>query len=138
MGKEAKSTKKKKNTIKHDVFEARQKALLFDPPPILILPSGKNGKKKGENYRKPESDYKEIELMVDPTIPALGTLKRKVEILRNPSAEDWIKWLMEFEDICESKPIPDPRRKALAAPQFLADHAKEIWQKHYRANVAEI
>jgi hypothetical protein len=38
---------------------------------------------------------------------------------------------VEFDEIFESKPIPDPCRKTLAAPYFLANQAKDIWQCHY-------
>ena len=46
--------------------------------------------------------------------------------------------MCSFEEICESKPIPDPRRKALVAPTFLADQAKDAWQRHYRDTVIKI
>ena len=103
-----------------DASALRQKALIFDPPPILIVPRKSEGKEQGEKTKKNlESDLKEIEVMVDPNVKALGTIKRKVSKLRNPTPEEWFKWRVEFEEICESKPIPDPRRKALVAPTFL-------------------
>jgi hypothetical protein len=122
-----------------DASALRQKALIFDPPPILIVPRKCEGKEQGEKTKKNlESDLKEIEVMVDPNVKALGTIKRKVPILRNPTPEEWFKWRVEFEEICESKPIPDPRRKALVAPTFLADQAKDAWQRHYRDTVIKI
>jgi len=122
-----------------DATALRSKALIFDPPPILIVPERTRNKEQGETARKEyESSLKEIDLMVDPNIKALGTIKRKVPVLRNPTPEEWFRWIAEFEEICESKPIPDPRRKALAAPQFLAEQAKEIWQKHYRDAVITV
>ena len=42
------------------------------------------------------------------------------------------------EAICESKSIPDPRTKAWVAPTFLADKAKDAWQRHYRDAVVKI
>ena len=132
-----KFSKSNKGTRKYDVYDAHQKALMFEPPPILIIPKEEKVKEKGKTSKKErDSDFKEIELMVDPAVKPLGTIKRKVKILRNPTAEDWIKWLMELEGVCKSKPIPDARRKAVIMPQFLADQAKDIWQKHYTAVVA--
>ena len=139
MAKIVKSNKKNKFRKPSDATALRSKALIFDPPPVLIVPERTKYKEQGGNTKKEyESGLKEIDLMVDPNIKALGTIKRKVPVLRNPSPEDWFKWIVEFEEICESKPIPDPRRKALAAPQFLADQAKETWQKHYRDTVVAV
>jgi hypothetical protein len=132
-------SKKNKGKKPADASALRQKALIFDPPPILIVPRKSEHKEQGEKTKKDyESDLKEIEVMVDPNVKALGTIKRKVPILRNPTPEEWFKWRVEFDEICESKPIPDPRRKALAAPNFLADQAKDIWQRHYRETVVKV
>jgi hypothetical protein len=57
-------------------------------------------------------------------------------VLRNPDPETWIKWVREFEDICASIPIKDPRQKANSTSQFLAGNAKEVWQKHHAEAVA--
>jgi len=139
MAKTKKFNKKNNQKKPSDAIELRNKALIFDPPPVLIVPEKTKNKVQGEITKKEyESSLKEIDLMVDPNIKALGTIKRKVPVLRNPTPEDWFKWIIEFEEICESKPIPDPRRKALAAPQFLADQAKEIWQKYYRETVVAV
>ena len=132
-----KFSKQNKGARKYDMYDAHQKALMFEPPPILIIPKEEKVKEKGKTSKKErDSDFKEIELMVDPAVKPLGTIKRKVRILRNPTAEEWIKWLIELEEVCESKPIPDARRKVVTMPQFLADQAKDIWQKHYTAVVA--
>jgi hypothetical protein len=132
-------SKREKGRKRYDAYSVQDQVLLFDSPPILIVPREDKPKEQGKTTMKERtSDLKEIEVMVDPAVKALGMIKRKVRILRNPTAEEWIKWLIELEEVCESKPIPDPRRKALAYPQFLAEQAKEIWQKHYRTAVLNV
>ena len=121
-----------------DASALRQKALIFDLPPILIVPRKCEGKEQGELTKKNlESDLKEIEVMVDPNVKALGSLSAKCLYLEILLQKSGLNGEWNLKNFVKAN-LSDPRRKALVAPTFLADQAKYARQRHYRDTVIKI
>ena len=113
----------------------KEQILTWSSPPIWFKP--KLLKQTAEAEANPDKkstskeETKEVELLLDPNDADGPSIKKKVLVLRNPDPESWIKWIREYEEICVSIPIKDAKAKALSAQQFLAGHAREVWQKNY-------
>ena len=95
------------------------------PPPVPF--------KKTEKTQKPitKDEYKTVTLKIDPSDEAKDspTIDKKVWLFADGTAEDWLCWRMEWEDVIRDKPFKTSTQHVTMALTLLKRRAKELFQE---------
>jgi len=114
---------------------AQRQNLIFFPPPLPFEKEKKDGKKD----KVDDKDlYKEIKVKLDPNVDNSETVTRKVKTFEDGTAEEWLIWRREFDDVCCEALITTADMKMSAAVTLLRGKARELFQFHNGERVAEM
>ena len=95
------------------------------PPPVPF--------KKTEKTQKPitKDEYKTVTLKIDPSDESKDspTIDKKVRLFADGTAEDWLRWRMEWEDVVRDKPLKTGTQHVTMALTLLKGRAKELFQE---------
>ena len=95
------------------------------PPPVPF--------KKTEKTQKPitKDEYKTVTLKINPSDKAKDspTIDKKVRLFADGTAEDWLHWRMEWEDVVRDKPLKTCTQHVTMALTLLKGRAKELFQE---------
>ena len=70
-------------------------------------------------------------LKIDPSDEAKDspTIDKKVRLFADGTAEDWLRWRMEWEDVVRDKPLKTGTQHVTMALTLLKGRAKELFQE---------
>ena len=99
-----------------------QQSLLVYPPTIPF----KKDKKELEKMEK--ESYKTIELDLDPNDDEnKAKTEWKVPMFEDGTTEDWVKWVIHFEELEAAYPLNTPGKKILMARTLLCGEARDVF-----------
>ena len=103
------------------------------PPPVPF--------RKPEKTLKPinKDEYKTVTLKIDPSDEAKDspTIDKKVRLFAVGTAEDWLRWRMEWEDVVCDKPLKTGTQRMTMALTLLKGRAKELFQEALKFRQSE-
>ena len=90
--------------------------------------------KKTEKAQKPitKDEYKTVTLKIDPSDKAKDspTIDKKVRLFADGTAEDWLRWRMEWEDGCRTQQTPQNQYATCDyGTHLVKGRAKELFQE---------
>ena len=89
--------------------------------------------RKPKKAQKPinKDEYKTVTLKIDPSEEAKDspTIDKKVRLFADGTAEDWLCWRMEWEDVVCDKPLKTGTQRMTMALTLLKGQAKELFQE---------
>jgi hypothetical protein len=89
----------------------------LSPPPITFVSKVKKvDKVDGPDANK--SEWIKLGLLIDPDHPA-SKYSRQFAIFNDGCPEDWIKWVMDFREIENLKPMKEPADKTRMFLEFV-------------------
>ena len=72
-----------------------------------------------------------VEMRINPPLADSPVFSKKVRILTDGTAEDWIRWLMAWSEVVRSKPLLTGNSKVGMAQILLGGKAKETFQAKF-------
>ncbi|KAL3913013.1 MAG: hypothetical protein SGARI_000868 [Bacillariaceae sp.] len=110
------------------MLQLHQQRLRLNPPAIPFRPmTKKKKKKKDDDSDDDEKKYTRLELQMDPgNDDDSATHDYRVDIFYDGTPEEWIKWLIEFnEQVVPNYPLDTAAKKILIMKTLLGGRAKE-------------
>ena len=112
--------------------EHYRRSVVYYPPPVPFEKTDKKSKKKKE-----ESDYKTVDLKVDPTDKKSDKIEKKVLIFSDGTTEEWIRWRIEFDECVRDVPLESSNSKTKMAIALLKGRALELFQQYNHELIAK-
>ena len=99
--------------------------------PINIPPIPYSRKIHANQKDNSKDSYVTVEIRINPPIEDSAVFSKKVRILSDGTAEDWIRWLMIWSEVVRSKPLANGNAKVRMALILLGGKAKETFQSKF-------